>query len=357
MICFLCATPYHIILSLIIKSTLKNCKADMIIYNHFSNASKIYTRLCSAKKFSDIYFIDENSYGLERRIKRGIHIFYPEKTIKHIANNKNYQQIIFFTLDFLNIAYIIKMYNKRKISCDFCYGEDGIGTYIDKTTYIPQKFTNFLLCITNRKKYLIQIKSLLLLEPRLLQCNFLKNIIKIKNDNIYKELLFCRTCIWPEAENINLNTVLYLQQPFEGNTKSKIFQVEKNIYQICQNIFRNQFLIKLHPRTKDYPSDAGQIINVNIPFECLIPDTENYVIISFASTAAFTPAMLYKRKPYIIFLYKLISKSNFIQDKVFQDFLNAFKNKLNYGDRIFIPLNMSEFRDILLLLKSKKFYI
>lgn len=114
--CFFCATPYHIMLALIIKRTINyNCVSDIVIYNHFSSAPMVYSRLKSTNIFTNVYFINENSYGLIGKIRRGLHIFYPQKIIRLIAKRKQYSEITFFSLDFLNIAYIIKYYDKYKV--------------------------------------------------------------------------------------------------------------------------------------------------------------------------------------------------------------------------------------------------
>lgn len=356
MICFFCATPYHIMLALIIKNTtMCNFKTDIIIYNHFSSASQIYKKLLSAEIFTNVYFIDENSYGLLGKIKRASHVFWPSKVIKLIAKRKRYSEIIFFSLDFLNIAYIIKEYEKCNVKCEFSYGEDGIGTYVDKKVYIPSKFVDIILYITNRRHYLDRIRKLYLSEPSLLQCNFFSTLKKIETGAVNKELDYCKKVLWPEAGNLQLNTVIYLQQPFSGIVNSKVLDLERDICQICFNIFADRFLIKLHPRTKYYSNLSNQIYKDNIPFECLISNSmdENHIIISVASTAAFTPLLLYNRRPYLIFIYDLIPDYKLLYRKEFKDFLSRFEETLQYKERIFIPQSKEETVKILLGLSRK----
>ncbi len=356
MICFFCATPYHIILSFILKEThFKNKNADLVIYNHFSDAKNIYLRIKKTNKFKKVYFFDENNINILNKFKRLFHSFFPSKIMRYIAHNSSYSEIIFFALDFLNIGYIIKNHHQIRSKCVFSYGEDGIGTYLDPSTYSPNKYLDILLVILQRKSYLKKINSLYTLAPELLQYNIKDNIkqIQLYSDNDILE--YCKNNVWRESKKTNLRQVIYIQQPFSDDLSINISKIEQEILNLCKNTFYNDFIIKLHPRTLKFNYFYKYILRIDIPFECLISgsDIESMIIISFLSTAAITPGLLYKRSPYLIFVYKLLSDECPFFDKHITSFINRINQIENYKGKIFIPQDIKEFNEIITNLRQK----
>lgn len=353
MMCFFCATPYHVLLATIMKITyLKKGTADLILYNHFKGAYALYENLIRTTLFSNVYFINENNYTLFNKIKRAFHIVFPDRVLKRVAKRCIYNEIIFFATDFLNVSYIIREYNKRNLACIFSYGEDGIGTYMDRSVYFPSPKVAFLLKNTGRLRWLGEIRNIYVLEPKLLQINFNKQIqlISLPFGTDFEEYL---NILWPERRAEKIGRVVYLQEPFAEDLNQKKNTEEKKIVKICQSIVgESKFTIKLHPRTRDYKADSKSIVKTSVPFECLLASEEldDKIIISVMSTAAITPGLLYQRSPYIIFLYKLFPEIPF--DSKTQEFVDCLASLPLYSGKVFIPQDINEMVYVLKKLKD-----
>lgn len=355
MICFFCATPYHIMLSIIIKENhFKAQSADIVIYNHFHGAKNLYEKILDTGIFKNVYFFNENNSSIKNRFKRIYHSIFPQKVIQRIANNSHYSEMIFFALDFLNISYIIKRYHRSHKKCIFSYGEDGMGTYMEPI-YVPNKYLRLFLKITRRKQFLKKIKTLYVLVPHLLQCNNFKNIKQIGTAKNNEILTFCKQTLWSEGIGIQLKRVVYMQEPFYNDFSLNIDYIEHQILDICNKIFQNDFLIKLHPITQKFKYSSASILRMNIPFELLLTESkpDSLIIISFLSTAAITPGFLFGHTPYLIFTYELLAdKCPFINTEV-TAFITELKKLKTCHERIFIPKTIEELKTILLELHQK----
>ncbi|NBI70635.1 hypothetical protein D3Z50_06105 [Clostridiaceae bacterium] len=355
MTCFFCATPYHVLLASIMKITyLKKETAELILYNHFKGAYALYENLKRTTLFSNVYFINENNYTLFNKLKRAFHIVFPDSVVKRVAKRCVYNEIVFFAIDFLSASYIIREYNKRNLACIFSYGEDGIGTYMDPGIYSPSPKTAFMLKITGRLRWLDRIHNIYVLEPKLLQSNFNKQIQLIclpafLDSEGYLNIL------WPERRKDKIGSVVYLQEPFVEDRNQKEVTDEKNVVEICQAIVGDsEFTIKLHPRTRNYRVNSKHIVKTSIPFECLLKPQEldDKIIISIMSTAAITPGLLYQRRPYIIFLYKLFPEIPF--DSKIQKFLDCLTGLPLYSEKVFIPHDINEMIHVLKELRNRR---
>ena len=60
--------------------------------------------------------------------------------------------------------------------------------------------------------------------------------------------------------------------------------------------------------------------------ECQNTITDNHVLVSFFSTASFTPKMLYGKEPYVILLYKMLGVEFFNADELVSSLQLLYSN-------------------------------
>ena len=60
--------------------------------------------------------------------------------------------------------------------------------------------------------------------------------------------------------------------------------------------------------------------------ECQNTITDNHVLVSFFSTASFTPKMLYGKEPYVILLYKMLGVEFFNADELVSGLQSLYSN-------------------------------
>lgn len=307
MLLIMCATPYHIINAINIVK-MEECEADIVLYNHFKDSSELIDRIRKTGIFNEVVLFNENNYSFKHKCKRFINAFFPSRLIRSIANKKMYDKIVFFSLDFINIAYIIRKYMRKNINCEFAYGDDGIGTYMDSSAYNPSPIVSKILKFNGNKKWLGKIHDLYVTTPQLIN-NTIYNLHEIKCD--IENIEYIKKLWYIDTNDIRCKYV-YLQEPIPGSRELD----EKVINILEKNVGEKEYIIKLHPREQDWQLEKNNIIDSQIPFERVTADIneETLTLISICSTAAITPILLYKKKIRIIFLYNLSSytqKGNF----------------------------------------------
>ena len=332
MILIMCATPYHLINAINI-AKMEECETDIVLYNHFKDSKELVNRLKIMDVFNNVILFDENNYSFMQKCKRLVNSFFPSRLIRDIANKKVYNKIIFFSLDFINIAYIIKKYTRRNIKCEFAYGDDGIGTYIDSRAYTPSSIVSKILKLNGNKKWLDEIHDLYVTTPQLIN-NTIYNLHEIKCN--IESIEYIKKLWHIDTNDIRCKYV-YLQEPIPGSRELD----EKVISILEKHVGEKGYIIKLHPREQDWQLEKDNIIDSQIPFERVAADIkeETLTLISIFSTAAITPVLLYKKKIRIIFLYNL---SSYIQNGNYGilDLCNQIKKI--YNIQILAPKSIEE---------------
>ncbi len=348
MIAFYCATPYHILVSVnMMLNEHKGQPADIYVLNYFDGAKEMVDRLNQCGLFRRAVFIPVNNYTLYEKIKRFVHVFLPDVRIRQMMRRFDYQVFYFFALDFLNISYIIKKAMQKRVPCRFCYGEDGIGSYI-KDIYVPSETVSKLLNICGRTKYLQEIREMYVYAPELVVANRNFRPMGLKKFNHHDPEL-ARVCsvLWPHKADLK-GRVLYFQQPLNERNGIDLSSIERQLIEEISTVFgADRFSIKLHPRTQnpqDFPQSA--VIKSTVPFEiyALNFDFSRHLLVSAISTASFAPFLLLGQYPDLIFTYRLYGEGVVSIGKTFGQFMEKFISGYEEKGRILIPETLEEYR-------------
>ena len=343
MIGFYCATPYHVMTAInLMLSKYEGKRAKLYILNHTKDAIALVKRLQKSGLFEDVVFINNSNVTLSMRFKRVWEAFIPNPQIRQIGRNEAYTEFIFFCYDFLNATYLVKQLRKKNSACQFAFGDDGLGSYMEDI-YTPNKVVMFLLRLTGRKKYLTLINQLFVFMPELVFANKQLQTSKIPKYQ-YKNERFRSIVneIWP-LDALLEQPLLYFQQPIYGEQAKRVAAMEKQLFARLSEMSL-PFAVKLHPLTYNYDAcPAAQLVHSKIPFECFILQqrSDDKVLISYFSTALFTPFMLFDQTPRLVFLYELTDGSDDIlpQYRMFLErFINIYPDQAN----ICVPQSLEE---------------
>jgi hypothetical protein len=114
------------------------------------------------------------------------------------------------------------------------------------------------------------------------------------------------------------------------------------------NAFNKRVIYRKHPREDNHIEEKFDNLvldsNENI-WELIVNKelTENSIIFSFFSTAAFTPKILYDSEPYVIFLCNLLDEKLYNADYLINGLRGLYRDK----SKVFAPKNQDELMNVI----------
>lgn len=365
---FFCSTPYQILGAIIMTRELyRDHIVDIYIYDHFDKSQEITDNLRSYTKiFNKVIHV--RSLSVSKRIN-GLNIFrrYCLKLNMYFKNKKVYKEyiypeIFFYDELFLTNPSILKeigiktIFQKNRKLVVNLY-EDGTGGYSDairkqKTTMFKKLFN----ILTGTSKVIDKYHYIWLFRPEIYNGDVNNKIIKKIPDIDKKDasvIKLLNNIFDYQKENSIEEKIIFFDQPIEENALNEIDKILKSI----NENYSQQFIVKLHPRfvNRTQLEDIKIYSNSEIPWEiiALNNNIENKIILTYFSTIAFTNKILFDSEPYLIFLFDMIEIKKYKQlssssKKIFEDFQKTYKDT----EKIFIPKNISELKEILIKLNN-----
>ncbi|MDD4566018.1 MAG: hypothetical protein PHE79_11165 [Eubacteriales bacterium] len=347
---FYCATSYHVMVAVNLMLTkYSEMQGTIYILNHFQGVEILKERLESTGLFEEVIIIKLNNKSLSAKIRRIVGIVFPCKELRSIYNHFTFDEFIFFAYDFINATLIIKKSIQQGCTCNFAFGDDGVGSYFGDI-YTPPKKVDLILKIMNRKIYLSIINTLYVFVPELVFSNLHLKPQPIPHFD-YNNARF-RTImrsIWPNTlDKIEEKKIVYFQEKVDDNVKSVIEQSERLIFCKIDELGKlDSTIIKLHPRTDDYDCCPKEyLLKDRTPFEVFLFDhnIEDKILISVFSTTLFTPFLLFGQRPKLILTHKLLGDTITPHVPKLEHFLTEFITRYGNEKRIFVPENIDEFK-------------
>ena len=320
-ICFDVETPFQLFVSLCLLSELRKdaIEADLYIGMTFDKAESVYNRICELKIFDEVYLYDPGRYKRTNIIKKMSIMLSPMKKLRAVLDrdvsliNINYDEVYFSNVLVPGEAIVNINENIHVFWID-----DGIGSYTGGLTD-PVKFHrhySFLYVMAGLNPSRLYPEAVYLLNPD--YCGkhpFCEDIRKVPNnlteewDRIIRKVFDYKTSdlyVAPVAVYLTDTNDLGLVD----NNRNELSELQESIYDVCNdNGYR--LVRRKHPRELgdnvtptyvDFETDT-----INNMWELVSKDeiTAQHVLISWFSTAQFSPCLLYGKEPWVIFLYKI----------------------------------------------------
>lgn len=356
--CYFCTSPFQLY-AIIALSIEREEKADLYIDPQFSDADKFAERIKQMNIFDSIHVIDsqivyKKYLSAGPGLRNHIQIVNTYFHVKDIA-----QMILLPEVEYKNMfvsskAYLPRMvqlyFLKIKRNVNMFYFDDGAGTYCDDRAYKINRLDRFIRRLlfgkkaieTNHKKYV-----------------FSPEIYKALNKDTNVERI-CR--IWADAKGKEImnrifgysgqicidENVIILDQPrdelFDEEGNKKI----NNMYKMFVNQFgTDDVVLKKHPRSREESiGDIRCMGNTGIPFEvfCMNMDMNDKIIVTYSSTAAATPKILFDQEPTVFVLSKIIPTIKG-EKNLFEPFYRAVQNSYIESKRVCLPESFTELRE------------
>lgn len=294
MIGFLCATPYHIMVAITMATgEFADKKAVLVIMDHAANFNEEFVKKVEGLGiFEKVLLYKSNKKTKLNNIKRLVNAFFVPKLVRDLAK-MDFSHFFCLALNFIDAAYLVKRYEKRGINCEVCFADDGIGTYVSKTIYVPKKVSTLILKLNGNMKYLYKIKKLYAYKPELIVVEDRFELVKIvQNSHTASELRRAMGVLWPIDTDIDMGgKILYFEQPYGDTEGGEVVFDEIRLLGLVTKTNGMGACIKMHPRSTYESLWADfDIIKSKIPFEAMLAQIEcsPLMYMSNCSTALFS---------------------------------------------------------------------
>jgi len=293
--CYFVATPYHIMAACSMASGMYKNEANiLVIYNHFAFDDAFVNKIKENGPFDKIYLYNYSNKSFLSNVKRAINVFLVDSLIYRLAIDKNINEYIFFTLDFLAASYI----NKKRGNI-VSYGDDGMGAYFNGRCYIPREKPMKVLKLLNREKNYHNIKKLYVYKPNYVIANTQFELVKIiQNEDTAKAVEKLVSVLWPLTNCDQLyDCIVYFEQPFASDSENQIKKIV-NLLKDIQAVTDKKIIVKMHPRSNNeaYYADF-EIYSSKAPFEAIlyqVDKSKKLCLMAINSTAVFSPYFIDK---------------------------------------------------------------
>lgn len=356
--CFFCTSTFQLlpIISLVLSL---NLKGDLYIEPVFRDVEAIVDRIKALNIFKHIVIIPHDEIynkffkskhsGLYNHIEIAKTYIYPEKIAQMILVPNTVYDIMFISAR----AYLVRMVQlhiiKQKYPTEISFFDDGAGSYFNFAVGKPRFFWDSVLRIlmfgkkslnSNCEGYLFNPETFKKISPK--SSHKIHKIERIWEKENGKRIF---KTLFPMMEDAIFSEKAIIIDTMNAD----IFSTEeiKDLYSIYKligkKLGRKNVVIKKHPRDTSHNNQGFLYYeHSEMPFEfiCMNTDISKKIIISYSSTAAATPKMIFNQEPFVIILYKLMQRGKKIKRS--NNFFETIQLSYSEPNRFFIPESIDD---------------
>jgi hypothetical protein len=322
--------------------------SDLYIMFNEKYADDIKIKLSNTNLFNHIYTIpvcSKLSHGATYYFKSLIYILYPKILFTKVLGDS-------FHLDYTCImtshpAPVVASLARLSKKAYIYYYDDGIGSYYGEL--IRSYKSNIL-------RYFMKIINLNidLFVPRRIYINSEKFCCsKYTNINKMPAIISCIPIldeVFSYKPSYNYaSKIIFLTTIMTKNGRREYEQIEFDIFKFLMRKCSGSFLIRKHPRDMHvYKREHVDLVNNLWELEAYHSIGSESVLISYFSTAQFTPKILFNKEPALFFLYGLFrdyigSEMASIYDQLVGKLVDVYNDK----QKVIIIENIEQLRLIL----------
>lgn len=355
---YVCSSPFQILTAVILASN--NCeKADIYINRFFKQVDRYVERLRLLGVFRDVFVIPYDVYSaffnkkgrLTPKLQAFHNYLFPNKIAESVIPSKCFYKKIYSPNRDIICRYLQFYHFKHNYNTELIIYEEGNSVYI-RNDVIQENLVEKMLRKAIYGNY-IKNNTLLLYSPSLFQKMKQKTSFEIDKIAVPSNAIEIIKEVFNFQYAFNKGSAILID-----THKSAIFnKSEKNrlemLYRTIIEALQTTVYLKKHPRETEISFVIDETIDDSVPFEVLCTDSnaDNFVLVSYISTAVATPKLMFNKEPYVILLYKLVNSNLDISD--LDNYYRAFKQLYCYPERICIPVTVEELMNYISVINSK----
>lgn len=354
--CFACTTPYQIIGAIEITHALQ-LDADLYIFGVFPNSQTVADRLKSYHVFHDVYVVDTKRFGMGSRISLGLHFLFAEKTVSFFLPKDICYKTFYSSSRALKKVILMGVLKKRNPEMNRVIYEDGMGTYINSShplnaSPLMKKLEWFLgweIDDPKRTRMIAHVPRLVE-PPAFLHGTEVGQMPGLYSDPGTIEMLNDVFSV-DDEKRIDERYILFdTLRPNPAVMSDEDFSILDACYsRIMHCVGAENIVCKPHPRSRK-AQDVGLRLYTSqeLPMEVLyagMTDLEKRVLISYTSSAMFTPKLLFGKEPCVISLHRMLKEKR--GSILFEEMYKKMKQEYSVPSRIAAPESLDELEMVL----------
>lgn len=363
---YMCYTEYALLNCM--KSVANNVlkkeqKSDVLIFHRTENMKKISSRLKQTSIFDNVYdfkYINELS-----TLNKILCVAMPFQIMPQYNMEEKFPDFsdynVLISQCMLFVLIVTQLSNLKEIYLI----DEGLSSYTGRTINSNKRniyWKIFRKIIFNKRR--VVIDGEILNSPQMLSSSCSKvNIYDLNKSETNESVNIYEIFPYVDHSLYKKNYTVYLGTPVEGLMgllertciDEKKFKVRtERVLKKCFDFFENENIIyRMHPNeskekvTKKFQDSNVLIDEVKNTWEL---EVQKYIgasniLISFFSTACFTPKLLFDREPVLIFLYRIFDESFYNADETVEKFRDLYRNK----NKIIVLNSIEELYDLKIL--------
>jgi hypothetical protein len=357
-VCFICATPYHLIVASAIAMSEK-LNADLFVLDEFMSCEQIAENIRNIELFDQVRIID-NDISKNSAYKK-IRITYTllfNKLVMERYLVENYKELYIFHRDHAYVKAACLYLKSKNPELTINLYDEGIGSYCNEQLFKQGNITRYLELLFCKKQIKNDDLSIFLFSPDLYIRGFknhppIHNISKICGLNKIDGYSNAIKKVFKsdKDEEISWDVLAFDTVRNEELTETGIEIFEASL-DYCKNLF-NKMKVKKHPRAEC--SKKFDYFVYDSPFEllCFDADLSDKVFISSFSSALFSPKLLFDMEPTVVFLFdvlKDVTKVKYDHREVVEYLREIYTDK----SKVIIPKDIADLKAKMIELKKNR---
>ncbi len=351
--CFACTTPYQV-MGAISFAKEEQLDADIYIFGMFSNYREIAERLKEIPVFANVYPVNADQFrapGQKKalmqmaRCRKTVAAFLPDGIAYHAFYSSSRAHIKNLMLHEL----LRRNKNLRIVVYD-----DGLGMYAKDSHVLNttrrrsavEKLFGWNLYTQERMSFLVHMPELFE-KPDALKACTVSQMPRLSWDIENRQLLM--DVFGAEDKDLIQERVIIFDslRGFDSERDRKMNALD-TLFSLAGSYFgKDNVMMKPHPRSRETTTaDVNVYTNTSVPIEVLyagMDHLDDKVLITYASSAVYTPKMFFDAEPWVINLFRITDNHDGLVsewEEPYQKFQRIYKNP----EKVMAPRNEDEFQ-------------
>ena len=354
---FICSSQYAVLNSVnAVLNNVEKCNgnADIVIFHRTNDMKSISEKLRESKIFGKVYdFTFINNMNVASLVMLFVFPMFFLSRLR-LTDQSVYLMKGRYKVLFSQSPLYASLFRRMNENVEVYFIEDGLSSYTNHTIDPRRRSVYFRLVnkIFFRGSLLSEANKQLLYAPEMCSGD-IGNIKKLPMCKPEDSVFYNRIFKYKDNPLYSSHKFIYLGVVYRGlknlmsNPKDAGDDLEDKCKFIVDSAMKvicpHNFIYRKHPIEnvdEDYYKEICKFDKCQNMWEteCQNTITDNHALVSFFSTAAFTPKMLYGKEPYLIFLYKMLGAEFFNADEL----VNSLRSTYSDPQKVIAVENFDE---------------
>lgn len=356
---FACTTPYQVIGAIAITMSEK-FDADLYIFGMFPHYKEVAEKLAKYEVFQNVISVDCSEIGAPGRKKGFLQMMFAHRTVSFFLPDDVAYKTYYSSSRALPKTLLHKVLLDRNPEMTRVVYEDGLGTYagnshpLNATKFksTAEKLLGWKLDVPEKTSMMANIPSLVE-PPATVGVLPVAQMPRLTFTEETRHMLLDIFSVGKEDEIDEKCIIFDTLRPFKDLSEADYQNIDDCYKLIANHVGKENTVCKPHPRSTGRTSaDIELYKKQELPMEILyggMEDIESRILVSYTSTAIFTPVILFDKEPIVISLHRMLPHKQ--STEIFEPIFEKFKGIYKHPDRVAAPKTEDELSEFLSSIK------